>query len=475
MITYIYIDGFKAFREFEIYLTPLTVVAGTNASGKSNLFDALALLSSLAAGVNLSDVMTGKRGEGDELFTQYHDGSRAKEMTFKVDLLLKANYSDELKQKGKLDCPRLRYELTIRRNENFIGEQRYFIAYESLKPILKKDDVWMNALPEKVVNMLMPSGRKQVRRPYIQTKLVDGSLKGEVVLELSKGSSKKSNVQEPKKMVDFEDARRTLLSRYQDEDYLHIIAVRQEMTSWMFMHLSPEVMRTPSRKSDKNAWLKSNGGNLASAVNMLKQEDDYLIRVLERKLNKLLPNFVGIDVSDDLENNSFVLKLKDVSGRWYSSRVLSEGSLRILTLCVMLIDEKHQGVLCFEEPENGVHPHRITDIAQIVSEMCTDFAEGDSLRQMIVNTHSPLFIRSVSSITGRWTTVYLSRMVASVMSTADGKRVKLYRTGMTPAVTVGGKDLKEYTVQEKRMTAYEIAEYLQSAQGGPVQEFGNLE
>lgn len=243
----------------------------------------------------------------------------------------------------------------------------------------------------------------------------------------------------------------------------------------MFMHLSPEVMRTPSRKSDKNAWLKSNGGNLASAVNMLKQEDDYLIRVLERKLNKLLPNFVGIDVSDDLENNSFVLKLKDVSGRWYSSRVLSEGSLRILTLCVMLIDEKHQGVLCFEEPENGVHPHRITDIAQIVSEMCTDFAEGDSLRQMIVNTHSPLFIRSVSSITGRWTTVYLSRMVASVMSTADGKRVKLYRTGMTPAVTVGGKDLKEYTVQEKRMTAYEIAEYLQSAQGGPVQEFGNLE
>lgn len=61
MITYIYIDGFKAFRDFEIYLTPVTVVAGTNASGKSNLFDALAFLSSLASGRNLSEVMNGGR------------------------------------------------------------------------------------------------------------------------------------------------------------------------------------------------------------------------------------------------------------------------------------------------------------------------------------------------------------------------------------------------------------------------------
>ena len=474
MITYIYIDGFKAFREFEIFLTPLTIVAGTNASGKSNLFDALSLLSTLAAGANMSDVMIGIRGEGDELFTQYHDGSRAKEMTFRVDLLLKADYSDDLKQKGKLDCPRLRYELTIRRKDNVIGKQRYFIANESLTPILRKEDVWMKALPEKVANMLMPSGRKQVRRPYIQTKVVDGVRMAEIVLEYSKSISKKSQMQDLKKLVDFEDAKRTLLSRYQDEDYLHIIAARQEMTNWMFMHLSPEVMRTPSRKSEQNAWLMPNGGNLASAVYFLKQEDDFMMRLLERKLNKLLPNFVGIDVNEDKENNNFVLKLKDVNGRWYSSRVLSEGTLRILTLCVMLIDEKHQGTICFEEPENGVHPQRISDIAQIVSEMSSDFASGSNLRQIIVNTHSPLFIQSVSKQTGHWMTIYLSRMVASVMSNEDGQRVKLYRSSMTPALRSREKKLKDYTMQEVRMTAYEIAEYLNVAQGEPLPENGNL-
>lgn len=467
MITYIYIDGFKAFRDFEVYLTPVTVVAGTNASGKSNLFDALSLLSSLATGISLPEVMNGKRGEGDELFTQYHDGNRATEMKFKVDMLLKANYSDELKQKGKLDSTRLRYELTIARNEEVVGDQRYVIKEEVLKPILKKDDVWLAALPAKTANALVPPDRKIVRQPYIQTKTVEGKLVGEIVPEYAKNVSKKSKTHDLKKTVDFEEAGHTLLSRYKDIDYLHIIAARQEMAGWMFMHLSPEVMRTPSSMSARNAWLMPNGGNLASAVNTLKQEDEYQMRVLERKLNQLLPNFVGVDVSDDKENNSFVLRLKDVNGRWYSSRVLSEGTLRILTLCVMLIDETHQGVLCFEEPENGVHPQRIMDIAKIVSELGSDLAGVDGLRQIIVNTHSPLFVRAISQLSQRWTTVLLSRMVASVASTTEGRRVKLYKTSMTPAKLINGKELKQYSPQEAKMTAHEIAQYLRTAQNQP--------
>lgn len=463
MITYIYINGFKAFKDFEVYLSPLTVIAGTNASGKSNLFDAMSFLSSLAAGMSLPEVMNGKRGEGDELFTQYHDGTRALEMTFKVDLLLKANYSDEFKQKGKLDNPRLRYELTIKRNKDVIGDDRYFIADESLKPILRKDDIWMAALSDHVNNMLMPAGRKIVRKAYLQTKIEGDDLMGEILMEPAYSGNKKNKMPETK-TVYFDGAKRTLLSRYQDSDYLHIIAARQELSSWMFMHLSPEVMRLPSSKSDRKSSLLSNGGNLAAAVNTLKQEDDYLLRVLERKINKMLPNFVGIDVNDDKENNSFVLRLKDVNGRWYSSRLLSEGTLRILTLCVMLIDEKHQGLICFEEPENGVHPQRINDIARIVSELSSDFSTPSNLRQIIVNTHSPLFLRSVSQISSRWTTVYLSRMVASVININDDRRVKLYKTNMTSAIMEKGKELKEYSKQEKRMTIHELAEYLQTAQ-----------
>ena len=48
MITKLEIDGFKSFRDFSIEFSPFTVVAGKNASGKSNLFDALELLSRCA-------------------------------------------------------------------------------------------------------------------------------------------------------------------------------------------------------------------------------------------------------------------------------------------------------------------------------------------------------------------------------------------------------------------------------------------
>ena len=47
MLTRIEIDGFKSFENFGLNLNPLTAVVGPNASGKSNLFDALRFLSLL--------------------------------------------------------------------------------------------------------------------------------------------------------------------------------------------------------------------------------------------------------------------------------------------------------------------------------------------------------------------------------------------------------------------------------------------
>jgi AAA15 family ATPase/GTPase len=71
MITYIKINGFKSFHNFEMDFTPLTIIAGTNASGKSNLFDALILLSNLAETDNIKKAFKDQRGEFLELFTQY--------------------------------------------------------------------------------------------------------------------------------------------------------------------------------------------------------------------------------------------------------------------------------------------------------------------------------------------------------------------------------------------------------------------
>ena len=93
MLTRIKIDGFKSFTNFEMEFSSLTVIAGTNASGKSNLFDALKLLSRLA-GVDLRTAFSEQRGNPSELFTQYSEHDFAQEMRFEVDLLLNRQVKD---------------------------------------------------------------------------------------------------------------------------------------------------------------------------------------------------------------------------------------------------------------------------------------------------------------------------------------------------------------------------------------------
>ncbi len=62
MLTRIEIDGFKSFQDFSMDFGSFTVILGQNASGKSNLFDAIRLLSRLAAENSVAAAFSGVRG-----------------------------------------------------------------------------------------------------------------------------------------------------------------------------------------------------------------------------------------------------------------------------------------------------------------------------------------------------------------------------------------------------------------------------
>ena len=114
----------------------------------------------------------------------------------------------------------------------------------------------------------------------------------------------------------------------------------------------------------------------------------------------------------------YLIVLKDSDGKEYSSRVLSEGTLRILALCVIWLDDKYEGLLCFEEPENGVHPSRISSMATLLSDLVSDFTQMDNpLRQVIINTHSTVFIRQMNKmINNPNLSIYFVRMVRRVLT-----------------------------------------------------------
>ncbi len=55
MLRRIHIRGFKSLKDVEVTLSPLVVLVGPNAAGKSNLLDALQLLSKLGTSRTLKE------------------------------------------------------------------------------------------------------------------------------------------------------------------------------------------------------------------------------------------------------------------------------------------------------------------------------------------------------------------------------------------------------------------------------------
>ena len=135
MITYIKINGFKSFHNFEMEFRPFTVIAGANASGKSNLFDVLKLLGRLAETDHLKKAFKEQRGEFIELFTKLGENQYATEITFVVEMLVNRTVTDAWGNEAELNETRLRYELKIKRFTNSLGIEDLAVTYEHLENI----------------------------------------------------------------------------------------------------------------------------------------------------------------------------------------------------------------------------------------------------------------------------------------------------------------------------------------------------
>ena len=97
----------------------------------------------------------------------------------------------------------------------------------------------------------------------------------------------------------------------------------------------------------------------------------------------MMPQINGIELEvSDL--GEVELRLKE-GGIAIPSRVLSEGTLRMLGLLALTGAKDPPALVGFEEPENGVHPGRIALIAELLKTQ-----ESFRRTQYLMTTHSPL-------------------------------------------------------------------------------------
>lgn len=389
MLTRIEIDGFKTFESFSLDLGSFVVILGANASGKSNLFDAIQLLSNLAS-KDLREATQGLRGEVHELFRTGKDGIPSAKMHFAVEVLVEPQVKDPWGIQVELTHTRMRYEVTIERRQNERGIERLVVSNEKSGPVLGKHEK-LKASAE-FRNAYLRYAR---RSPWLTTSQEEGKTVFEIHQDGKAGRTRPT-----------EAAEATVLSSITTGEFPHLFALREEMRSWRFLQLDPAFLRRPS-PINAPELLQPDGSNLAFVLARIKMETKEkdrpkgILADIAAELATIIPGVTDLDADLDQRDREYRIDVTTRDASPFTSRVLSDGTLRVLALLAMLYDPKHRGLVCFEEPENGVHPARLRTLIQRLRELVTNplldepFTD-EPLTQLIMNSHSPVVLSALA-------------------------------------------------------------------------------
>lgn len=392
MLTRLEIDGFKTFENLCVDLTPFTAIVGNNAAGKSNLFDVIQLLSNLAT-KDVTEAVKEMRGEPLELFRQTEAG-RSRQIRLAAEVLVDPAVRDPWGSEVRLTHTRMRYEVTLEWREPRPGIPRIQVAHEAVYPLMKKNDEWaahLNASKPFKAAYLKYARQK----PWLTTEEKPEGLTFDIHQDGKQGRNRPASAAEA-----------TVLSSITNAEFAHLFALREEMRHWRLLQLDPALLRKPVPATASDV-LNADGSNLAAVLAQLKAETASEARPsgvlvdIGAELNNLIPGISRLDAGLHDASREYRIELTMRDGVPFSSRVISDGTLRVLALLTLLHDPRHRGLICFEEPENGVHPGRVKELVQRLREMVThprEFADDDQvapLSQLLLNSHSPVVLSAL--------------------------------------------------------------------------------
>jgi predicted ATPase len=192
---------------------------------------------------------------------------------------------------------------------------------------------------------------------------------------------------------------RTVLSTVNAQESPTAVLARQEMLDWRLLQLEPSALRTPDG-FDAPPELAASGAHLPAALYRLSQQDaERPLAQLSNRLFELIDRVGQVRIERDEKREMLTLMLADRHGTELPAKSLSDGTLRFLALASVEIDPTLTGLICMEEPENGIHPERVGAMLDLLQDIAVDVTqsvgEDNPLRQVIVNTHSPVVVSQV--------------------------------------------------------------------------------
>lgn len=348
MIERIVIENFKSLRHVVLRLGTLNLFIGTNASGKSNFFDALRVLQGIGNGFTISEILDGKpKSATSEVWDGIRGGSAKA-------CFADGNGSGEvmLTVSGTLNSRAWEFMIAFSPAEGRVTKERLDVGGE----IYTSEEVQKNLPAHPVLEVKYYQGQKG-RQPHLQFER-----SRPVLGQFAKGTGgkwKKSHAEAAGEVA-------TLLANCQRVDP------------------SPALLRNYSQ-AHQIQRMGEHGENFAALVKTLCQDagakDAYLTWL--RQLRPAEVDDVGT-LSGAVGEPLFMLR---EGGKEFPAPVLSDGTLRFAAITAAFFQPDMPGIMTIEEIENGIHASRVRLLVELLRNRASS-----GRTQIMATTHSPIVL-----------------------------------------------------------------------------------
>ena len=151
--------------------------------------------------------------------------------------------------------------------------------------------------------------------------------------------------------------------------------------------LGPSMASKSVQPTDQpDEFLQEDGSNLAVILN--RMELDGSLAEVQEHLRRFLEPFQGSSIQTHRKGIHLAIREHGLGRFTYSNR-LSDGTIRYLCLLAILCHPNPPPLICIEEPEVGLHPDILRDVALLL-------LEASKRTQLILTTHSDILIDALS-------------------------------------------------------------------------------
>lgn len=392
MIERLRLVDFKSFRDVSIPFGPLTLLVGTNASGKSNLRDALLFLKGIGLGYAFTDIVWEGYGlSGTAEWRGIRGGFR--ELPTHGQPRMSLGCTATRPAGGATPSQRFEHHLSLDFSDERAGPR---ICEERLSLSEPADE----GTP---VSWDVGSPRGQVSAA-LEVRFGDGSGR---TLAATAGRSVVSQLVEQDHAP---GSQRRAAAAYLDL-----------LRGLHFIELDPATMRQPSPVGRTTLGVR--GENLSSML-AAHCADPHRKMVLLDWLQALTP----LDVTDLVFKDDFAGRtmafLVEGNGSLTSAASASDGTLRFVAIVASLLGGEPGQTFVIEEIDAGIHPTRLYILLDLLER-----ARQTRGIQVIATTHNPLMLTFLSEESRQWALLvhrhpeWGTSQVVRIMDLADIERV----------------------------------------------------